>query len=165
MEFPKLLMVGLMSLSTIAVNAPPSMAQLSDGKLIAQSDTVPQKPLVEGIDFYTDHFFYAVNPELNRRKLRSSDRGYIREWHVIRRAITPLIKNSREVCGRADPNTGFWEVDLTLDNGGSTYDYLADVIFYHRNPQYDGQKLRPGTNAAQAWSAIREKMFVHACGS
>jgi hypothetical protein len=132
----------------------------------AQASPVPQQAKADGIDFYTDHFFYAANPELNKRKLRSRDRVYIQEWNTIRQAIAPLVKSSSEVCFRGEASSeAFWEVDLRFDqNGGSTYDYLADVIFYHRNPEWAGKKLRAGTPAARQWSAIRDQMFVHTCG-
>jgi hypothetical protein len=132
----------------------------------AQAAPVPQQAKADGIDFYTDHFFYAANPELNKRKLRSGDRGYIQEWNAIRQAIAPLVKSSTEVCFRGESSSeAFWEVDLNFNqNGGSTYDYLADVIFYHRNPEWAGKKLRTGTPEARQWSAIRDKMFVHSCG-
>jgi hypothetical protein len=116
------------------------------------------------IDSYTDHFFYAANPELNKRKLDSEESGYIREWQAIRQAIRPLIKSDRETCGRnidssAEP---YWNFDLQTNM--SSYDYLTDVIFYHRNPDMAGQKLRPGTALAREWSAIRRNMFVSTCG-
>jgi hypothetical protein len=126
--------------------------------------STPTEPRYIAIDSYTDHFFYAANPELNKRKLDSDESGYIREWQAIRQAIRPLIKSDRETCGRnidtsADP---YWNFDLQTNM--SSYDYLTDVIFYHRNPDMAGQKLRPGTALAREWSAIRRNMFVSTCG-
>lgn len=123
----------------------------------------PTKPLSWAIDFYTDHFFYAANPELEQRKLRSSDRTYIQEWYAIRRAVAPLIVPSQDVCEDIGANEGLWEVKLKSD-GDSTYNSLADAIFYHRNPQYRGKKLMPNTTVAAQWSAIRSEMLVNTCG-
>ncbi|NJN49689.1 MAG: hypothetical protein HC805_07900 [Alkalinema sp. RL_2_19] len=49
-------------------------------------------------------------------------------------------------------------------SGSLTYDSLADVIFSHRNPEIAIRKIRPGSDAARQWSAIRSKMFVDTCG-
>jgi hypothetical protein len=120
------------------------------------------------IDSYTDHFFYAANPELNKRKLGTDETTYIQEWQSIRAAIRPLVKTDREVCGmagRSQPGEApYWEFLFTLQNQ-SSYDYLTDAIFYHRNPQMAGKKLRPGTALANDWSAIRRKMFIYTCGT
>ena len=39
----------------------------------------PVQPRSEAIDHYTDHFFYTVNPELKKRRLRATDYVYIQE--------------------------------------------------------------------------------------
>jgi hypothetical protein len=135
---------------------------------IAQSKPVPKESREWGIDFYTDHFFNAANPQLKGRKLRSSDRAYIQEWKAIRRAVAPLVKSSTEVCFRgADANEAFWEVDVKFNKNGSgspTYDSLADAIFAHRNPSVNIRKISPGSSAAKQWASIRSQMFVHTCG-
>ncbi|NJN49688.1 MAG: hypothetical protein HC805_07895 [Alkalinema sp. RL_2_19] len=69
----------------------------SNQPAIARTQPVPKESQAWGIDFYTDHFFHAANPQLKRRKLHSSDRGYIQEWQAIRRAVAPLVKSSSEV--------------------------------------------------------------------
>jgi hypothetical protein len=126
---------------------------------------VPTQSKDIAIDSYTDHFFYAANPELNKRKLGADETTYIQEWHAIQTAIVPLVKTNREVCGK---NVGsadlYWEINLSAGQNKSSYDYLTDAIFYHRNPDMAGQKLRPGTASAREWSAIRRKMFIYTCG-
>jgi hypothetical protein len=118
------------------------------------------------IDSLTDNFFYQVNPELNKRKLRSSDKAYIREWQAIREVVATLVKSSSEVCFRGRDSNGnyYWEFDYRKQNGGDPYDYLTDVIYYHRNPDMAGMKLRPGTASARAWSSIRRKLNAFVCG-
>jgi hypothetical protein len=145
-----------------------ALTTVTNQPAIAQSQPIPKESKAWGIDFYTDHFFHAANPQLKGRKLRSSDRAYIQEWQAIRRAVAPLVKSSTEVCFRgADADQAFWEVDLKFNqngNGSPTYDHLADVIFSHRNPDINIRKIRPGSTAARQWSAIRSQMFVHSCG-
>ncbi len=133
---------------TLRVNA--STARLSDITLIEQ---------------YTDHFFYQVNPELQGRKLTSTDREYIREWENLRAVIVPMIRPSQEVCPLEKYDVG-WDFDLDgMPNSySSVFDYLADIIFYNRYPQLIGKKLSPGTSEAKEWSVIRERLFVSTCG-
>ena len=122
----------------------------------------PVQPRSEAIDSYTDHFFYSANPKLNKRKLDASESGYIQEWNTIRSAIAPLIKSDKQVCFDSDPKESFWEFELGKNK--KSYDYLTDVIFYSRNPDLKGQKLRPGNSSAKQWSAIRRQMYVSTCG-
>jgi hypothetical protein len=124
-----------------------------------------KEPKSDAIDSYTDHFFYAANPELNKRKLRSGDQSYIQEWRAIRQAIAPLVKSSHEACAFGKRNgDAYWEFDLSMANGGSSYDHLSDVIYYSRNPDMNGIKLRSGSAAAREWSAIRQKLYISTCG-
>jgi hypothetical protein len=117
------------------------------------------------IEQYTDHFFYQVNPELQGRKLTSTDREYIREWENLRAVIVPMIRPSQEVCPLEKYDVG-WDFDLDgMPNSySSVFDYLADIIFYNRYPQLIGKKLSPGTSEAKEWSVIRERLFVSTCG-
>jgi hypothetical protein len=153
-------------LSLLAVALIATGAQMASADLNSNNRAVyPTEPKGEAIDSYTDHFFYAANPELNKRKLRSGDTAYAQEWQAIREAMVPLVKTNREACGRNGDNAGlYWEFDLDALQNGSSYDYLTDAIFYHRNRDMAGQKLRPNTAAAREWSAIRSKMFISTCG-
>jgi hypothetical protein len=153
-------LAGILTLAGSTITANKTFA--GEGESNNRTQTMPTEPKNVAIDSYTDHFFYAANPALNQRKLRASDKAYIREWNTIRRAIAPLIKSSREVCMRTGDGSLYWEFDLGADR--SSYDSLADVIFYHRNPRLAGQKLQPKTAAAREWSSIRNQMYVSTCG-
>jgi hypothetical protein len=150
-------------------------AVLLSGMAIATAQSSPvgrrtfsseiKEPQSQAIDSYTDHFFYVANPELNKRQLRSGDQSYIQEWLALRQAIAPLVKSSHEACVFGKRNgDAYWEFDLSAANGGSSYDHLADVIYYSRNPSMAGVKLSPGSAAAREWSAIRQKMYISTCG-
>lgn len=143
-------------------------AQIASADLNSNNRTfsVPTESKNVAIDSYTDHFFYAANPELNKRRLDADETSYIQEWQAIRLAIVPLVKSNREVCGRHTVNSDapYWEFDLSTSIKASSYDYLTDAIFYQRNRDLIGQKLRPRTAAAREWSAIRRKMYISTCG-
>lgn len=167
---PKKLSRSIAQLSTLSIL---TVALIASGAQMAsagpnsnnRTGVYPTEPKGDAIDSYTDHFFYAANPELNKRKLRSDDTAYAQEWQALREAIVPLVKTNREACrmgGRSE--TPYWEFDLYSPQDTSSYDYLADAIFYHRNPDMAGQKLRPNTAAAREWSVIRSKMFIYVCG-
>jgi hypothetical protein len=167
---PKQFSRSLAQLSTLSIL---TMALMASGAEMAsagpnsnnRTGVYPTEPKGDAIDSYTDHFFYAANPELNKRKLRSDDTAYAQEWQALREAIAPLVKTNREACGRSVGSADlYWEFDLSAPQNASSYDYLADAIFYHRNPDLAGQKLRPNTAAAREWSAIRSKMFIYVCG-
>ncbi len=164
MKLLRLKVSGLLTLTMLTG----ILTTVSNQPAIARPQPVPKESQASGIDFYTNHFFHAANPQLKGRKLRSSDRAYIQEWQAIRRAVTPLVKSSSEVCfGGAEATEAFWEVEVKFNKNGSgspTYDALADLIFSHRHPEIAIRKISPGTNAARQWSAIRSQMFVPTCG-
>lgn len=141
-------------------------ADMNSNNRIRPSSSMPTEPRSAAIDSYTDHFFYVANPELNKRKLDGDETIYIQEWQAIRKAIVPLVKSNREVCGRnvSSSDAPYWEFDLSTSRNASSYDYLTDVIFYQRNPDMIGQQLRPRTTAAREWSAIRRNMYISTCG-
>ena len=145
-----------------------SGAQIAHADLTSNNRTfpVPTQPKSVAIDSYTDHFFYAANPELNKRRLDADETIYIQEWQAIRQALMPLVKFNREACGRhtVSSEAPYWEFDLSVSRKVSSYDYLTDAIFYHRNPDMIGQKLRPRTAAAKEWLAIRRNMYISTCG-
>ncbi len=130
----------------------------------AYTATAPTEPRESAIDRITDNFFYQANPELKGRKLGSRDRTYIREWNQLRSAIVPMVKSSKEACFRHDPSDLYWEFDLNDNPNQSNYDALADVIFYSRNPELQGEKLSPRSPAAREWSAIRKRLYISTCG-
>lgn len=121
----------------------------------------------EAINSITDWVFYNVNPQLKKRKLRSNEHGYIREWQRIRAAIEPRVIPSAEACP-APPSPGEPEWEFSPINGESfdkTYDLLADVIFHNRHPERKGRKIRPNERAAvNEWSSIRRNIFISSCG-
>ncbi len=158
-KFPALLML---TGTLIFAGAQTARADLNSNN---RTFPLPTESKDVAIDRYTDHFFYDANPELNKRKLRSNDTAYIQEWQAIRQAIVPLVKTNREACPRGGGSEGpYWEFALSTARKTSSYDDLTDAIFYHRNPDMAGQKLRSGTAAAKEWSAIHRNVFIYTCG-
>jgi hypothetical protein len=105
------------------------------------------------VDQITDLVFYSVNPSLRKRKLKTSDRYYIREWNRIRAVVDPRIQSAAKVCLRTQPDY-LWEFGTI--NGQSydqTYDDIADVVFHSRHPELNGQKIPVGDKAlAHEWA-------------
>jgi hypothetical protein len=119
----------------------------------------------EAIDAQTDMFFNIVNPELNGRKLRSADYGYIKEWKAIRRAVNQEMKPRVTECA----GDRYWELfDYDGINGlpsgrrpSRSFDRIADAIFYSRHPELGGKPLTASqSDLAQEWSQIRRAIMV-----
>jgi hypothetical protein len=129
---PKQLSRSIAQLSTLSIL---TVALIASGAQMASADlnsnnrtgVYPTEPKGDAIDSYTDHFFYAANPELNKRKLRSGDTAYIQEWQAIRETMVPLVKTNREACGRNLGSTDlYWEFDLDApQNGSCLYSRMA----------------------------------------
>lgn len=120
------------------------------------------------INSTTDWVFYQVNPQLNNRKLRSNEHGYIREWQRIRAAIEPRVVTIEEACPGAIGDDIKWKWEFSPINGESfekTYDLLADVIFHSRHPERKGRQIsRDERAAANEWASIRDKIHISTCG-
>jgi hypothetical protein len=130
--------------------------------------TNKRRPQIEAkdkaIDRLTDGLFYQLNPELKNRKLEPSDRSYMSEWQKLRAAIAIRVKPSVEVCYPRHKE-GEWEFGtINGESQTATYDYLADAVFYSRNPDMNG--LIPANNqtAKNEWLAIRRVMYISSCG-
>lgn len=119
----------------------------------------------DAINSQTDMFLYKVNPELNGRKLRSNDYGYINQWNAIRAAVEQEMKPDISSCA----GDQYWEL-YSYDgiNGlpssrrpSPSFDRIADAIFHSRHPELNGRSIS-STNSALAneWSQIRRSIMV-----
>jgi hypothetical protein len=115
-------------------------------------------------DRLTDLLFYQLNPELKNRKLEPSDLGYTREWQRLRSAIAPRVQPSAEVCFPRSKE-GEWEFGpINGESQTATYDYLADAVFYSRNPDMNGSIPANNQTAKNEWLAIRRVIYISNCG-
>jgi hypothetical protein len=131
--------------------------------LTANAYTVPTREAA--IDGQADLFLDKVNPELNGRKLRSDDYGYIKEWKAIRKAVEQEMKPAVSECA----GDQMWELrsydginGLPSGRRGSpTFDRIADAIFYSRHPELAGAAISSSDSAlAREWSRIRQAIMI-----
>ncbi|NJK52829.1 MAG: hypothetical protein HC936_08325 [Leptolyngbyaceae cyanobacterium SU_3_3] len=119
------------------------------------------------IDRQADWFLYNVNPKLQGRKLRSNDAQYIKEWNAIRKAVAREMKSTISSCGGAQ----YWELveydwlygssDLAERHVSSSFDRIANAIFYSRHPKLAGTQISSSNSAlAREWSHIRRSIIT-----
>ena len=140
---------------TIAVTG--SIPLILSSPTIAHAETRQQS-----VDSVTDWLFGNLHPELNRRKLRSHEYGYIREWQAIRR----VINQGGLRYSKVDPNnSGCGEPDWTFSNDDEALkERLADAVFHVRHPERNGAPIRPGERAAiREWLTLKDSMSVAYC--
>jgi hypothetical protein len=160
------LMVGILTTTMVCSSTLTANAGTGQTREVAfAAEAVPTRE--EAIDSDTDRFLYRVNPELNGRKLRSDDDGYINEWKAIRKAVAQEMKPAVSNCA----GDQYWEL-LNYDgiNGlpssrrrhsSPTFDHIADAIFYSRHPELVGTPLASDNSVlAREWSAIRRAIMV-----
>ncbi|HEY9597902.1 MAG TPA: hypothetical protein V6D33_09550 [Cyanophyceae cyanobacterium] len=152
---PKLLLVTMTGVLTTAI--------ICSSTLTANAAQTRE----EAINAQTDMFFYTVNPQLNERKLRSDDYGYIREWNAIRKAVEQEMKPTASEC-----DGQYWELydydwnyGLNVPNGSPhvsrSFDRIADAIFYSRHPELAGRPLSSSNSKlAREWNQIRRAIIV-----
>ncbi|MBO0350364.1 hypothetical protein J0895_14885 [Phormidium pseudopriestleyi FRX01] len=128
---------------------------------IANSQQLTQ----ETIERWGDDFFYSVNPQLSRRKLRANETLYIREWNAIQRVVPTILVYRNNECIQ-----GYSWLLVNYDDNNAregrllvseALDKVADAIFYSRNPELGGRKIRPGETAlANEWMRIRRAVSL-----
>jgi hypothetical protein len=157
--------VKLLSLKSISKLS--TVCGLTIALILGGANLTKAESRAEAINSITDWVFYSVNPQLKKRKLRSNEHGYIREWQRIRAALEPRVIPSAEACAAPlEPGDVEWEFSpINGESFNKTYDYLADVIFHSRHPERKGRKIRPDERAAvNEWSSIRRKIHISTCG-
>lgn len=118
-------------------------------------------------------FFYSVNPQLSRRKIRADETLYIREWNAIARVVPDILVAQNNACGSGGYKPNFeWMLsnyDTQSRNGlnlvSEELNQIADAIFYVHNPELGGRKIQPGETAlANEWLRIRTLVSrLHPC--
>ncbi|KOR36013.1 MULTISPECIES: hypothetical protein [Planktothricoides] len=148
----------------------PAVFILTLGSLIL-SPTIANSQPQETIDRWADNFFYSVNPQLSRRKIRADETLYIREWNAIARVVPDILVYENSTCG-GDKPTFEWlleNYDGQSRNGlnlvSEDLNKIADAIFYVRNPELGGRRIQSGeTGLANEWMRIRTAVSrLHPC--
>ncbi|WP_293126074.1 hypothetical protein [Microcoleus sp. bin38.metabat.b11b12b14.051] len=157
-------------------------APLFSSSAIAQPITHPAAVPVQvavsqapekAIDELTDFIFYNLYPGLNRRKIRSDERQYIKEWAAIKKVVSQDSLVYQDVCGRNSTN---YEWLLSKYDGqgpgrdasalsSPVLDKVADAIFYTRHPELVYRRIQPSEmRLASEWSGIRRAISsLHPC--
>jgi len=95
-------------------------------KAIAQPITHPAAVSVQlaasqapekAIDELTDFIFYNLYPGLNRRKIRSDEMQYIKEWAAIKKVVSQDNLMYEMDCGRNLNNNYQWRLS-SYDSSG-----------------------------------------------
>jgi hypothetical protein len=115
-------------------------------------------------DAYTDSVFYKMNPGLNGRRLGAREVAYIREWNVIRAAVSEEMEY-KNMC---DETKGWFLKSFDVYNAGpkgryigKSLDRIADTVFHYRNPDMAGTKIGAGDrSAARLWNQIRQDITI-----
>ncbi len=133
--------------------------------ILSPTITHSQQLTQETIERWADDFFYSVNPQLSRRKLRANETLYIREWNAIQRVIPTIVVYRNNEC---TPGYSWLLVNYDDENRpqerllvSEALDKVADAIFYSRNPELGGRKIRPGETAlGNEWMRIRRSVSL-----
>jgi hypothetical protein len=109
----------------------------------------------EVVDQTTDALLYSLHPDLNYRKLRSDDYGYIQEWQIMRSIIDQHGLAYQELNPRVNDSNWYWKYD-----DESLKERLADAIFYHRHPERGGNPIQSHERQAiREWQDLKQKMW------
>ena len=143
-------------------------------KAIAQTITHPAAIPVQvaasqapekAIDELTDYLFYNLYPRLNRRKIRSDERQYIKEWAAIKKVLRANL-----VYEKGCTSAPYWRLSeydtpgrfgVGLIAFSPLLNLVADAVFYTRHPELQYRKIQPSeTRLASEWSKIRQAVSL-----
>jgi hypothetical protein len=154
-------------------------------KTMAQPVTYPAADSVQiaanrapekAIDGLTDFIFYNLHPQLNRRKIRSDETQYIKEWAAIKKVVSNDNLVYERDCGRNLNNNYEWRLSKYDSSGlgqgrnasplsSPVLNKVADAVFYGRHPELDYRRIQPiETSLASEWLQIRRAISsLHPC--
>ena len=132
------------------------------GAPVAATPQAPEK----AIDNLTDYIFYNLHPQLNRRRIRSDETQYIREWAAIKKVVSNDNLVYEKECGRNPNNNYQWRLS-SYDSSGlgrnasplssPVFNKVADAVFYTRHPELGYRRIQPSeTRLVSEWSKIRQ---------
>lgn len=128
----------------------------------------------QAINELTDYLFYNLYPRLNRRKIRSDETQYIKEWAAIKKVVSQDSLVYEMDCGRNLNNNYEWRLS-SYDSSGlarnasplssPVLNRVADAVFYTRHPELVYRKIQPSeTRLASEWLQIRRAISsLHPC--
>ncbi|MGG6262953.1 hypothetical protein ACQ4M3_24240 [Leptolyngbya sp. AN03gr2] len=129
---------------------------------IASANVATAQTREQSVDGVTDWLFGNLHPQLNRRKLRSDEYQYIREWNAIR----AVINQGGLQYQRANPNHRACDIpDWYYSNDDEALrERLADAVFYSRYPERKGRPIAPDERGAmRVWLKLKNSMYVAYC--
>jgi hypothetical protein len=145
------------SISKLMIMSAFAMTLALGGAKVSSAETRQQS-----VDGVTDWLFGNLHPELNRRKLRTNEYEYIREWQAIRNVIDQGGLQYQKV----DPKNNACDVPAWFysNHDEALRERLADAVFYSRYPRRKGVPISPSDRALiQEWLKLKNSMFVAYC--
>jgi hypothetical protein len=124
----------------------------------------------KAIDELTDFSFNQVHLHLNRRKIRSDETQYIKEWAAIKKVVSDDNLVDEKKCFESLDYE--WRLSQYDEQGrkellfsSPVLNKVADAVFYARHPELGYRKVPPGeTRLALEWSKIRQAVgLLHPC--
>jgi hypothetical protein len=127
----------------------------------------------KAIDNLTDFIFYNLYPELNRRKIRSDETQYIKEWAAIKKVVSQDNLVYGDTCSERSNNYEWLLSSYDDENprrnasplSSPVLDKVADAVFYTRHPELGYRRIQPSeTRLVSEWSKIRQGVSsLHPC--
>lgn len=160
--------MGTKSLSIQLLLKLSAVCSLTVALIFGSANLAKAESRAEAVKNLTDWFFYQVNPQLNNRKVRSNEHGYIREWQRIHQVVEQEMEPSQGSCvGDSYWALSSYDIPGKGDRGlvSQSFNRIADAIFYSRNPQLSGYKIpRSNSKKAREWLTIRRSIVrEHPC--
>jgi hypothetical protein len=148
--------------------AQPITHPAAEGVQVAASQAPAQ-----AIDNLTDYLFYNLYPELNRRKIRSDETQYIKEWAAIKKVVSQDNLVYGDTCSERSNNYEWLLSSYDDENprrnasplSSPVLDKVADAVFYTRHPELNYRRIQPTeTSLASEWLQIRRAISsLHPC--
>jgi hypothetical protein len=119
----------------------------------------------DAVNETADMLFHHLHRDLNGRKIAADEYQYIREWQVIRDAVSQdVLQYTKDDPKNKGCDSPEWHYPWNRTRDVAIDEKLADAVFYSRYPERRGRSIQPHEQSAmREWNMIKKAMFSDIC--
>jgi hypothetical protein len=119
----------------------------------------------DAVNETADMLFHHLHRDLKGRKIAADEYEYIREWQVIRDAVSQdVLQYTKDDPNNKACDSPEWHYPWNGTRDVAIDEKLADAVFQSRYPERRGRSIRSHEQSAiQEWNRIKKAMFSDIC--
>jgi hypothetical protein len=119
----------------------------------------------DAVNETADMLFHHLHRDLKGRKIAADEYQYIREWQVIRDAVSQdVLQYTKDDPRNKACDSPEWHYPWNGTRDVAIDEKLADAVFFSRHLERRGRSIQPHEQGAiREWNTIKKAMFSDIC--